>query len=219
MLEITQHERNIIAYDDCQMPPAAAALRHSDAERDDAGRYRMIVRLLKAWRVSTKPARKIILRAPPRKRRTIYRWYTLQTAQREINHKICTLSLAKLGRRPHLELKLRTIFDRLSALKKINDVADEYTFRPTERAYISTKLTIMRTYQRMGERFPKPRIVPDGEGGIVATWRKNGRSVRLRFQEREDYNDYIYYQSDGEYDVEAASVENLTKRLEWLNSA
>jgi hypothetical protein len=213
MLETTQHERHIITYDDCQLP-AVAALRHSVVERDDADRYKRIVRLLKAWRVSTKPARKR-QRPPLRKHRAIpFRYLRIPTAHGEIIYRVC---VAKGSKRPHLE-DLRTTFDRLSALKKINDVADEYTFRPTERAYISTKLMIMRTYQRMGERFPKPRIVPDGEAGIVATWRQNGRSVRLRFQEKEDYEDYIYYQSDGEYDVEAASVENLTKRLEWLNS-
>lgn len=219
MLETVEHERHINTYDYCRMPPAVAALRHGDAERDDAGKYKMIDRLLKAWRESTKPARKRH-RPPLRKRRTVHRWYGLQTPQGEISYKIYTLSHAKpWSKHLHPELELRTIFDRLSALKRINDVADEYTFRPTERAYINTKLTILRTYQRMGERFPKPRIVPDGEGGIVATWRQNGRSVRLRFQEKADYKDYIYYQSDGEYDVEAATVENLTKRLEWLNSA
>lgn len=213
MLEITQHERHIVTYDDCQIPPAWA-LRRSGAQRDDTDRYKMMVRLLKAWR---KPARKRY-RETLRKRRTIYCRYLRQSARGEISY-VLALAVPKLGsKRPHLE-ELRTIFDRLSALKKINDVPDEYTFRPTERAYISTKLTIMRTYQRMGERFPKPRIVPDGEGGLVATWRQNGRSVRLRFQEKEDYQDYIYYQSADQYDVEAVSVENLTKRLEWLNSA
>jgi hypothetical protein len=210
MLQTTQYEQNIITYDDC-LPPAVAALRHSEAERDD--KYKKIVHLLKAWRPTRKKYRTVL-----RKRRTISCGYLrFRTAQGEIRYKTHTLSLARLGNK-HLE-ELRTVFDRLSALKKINDVPDEYTFRPTERAYINTKLTIMRTYQRMGERFPKPRIVPDGEGGLVATWRQNGRRVRLRFQEKEDYQDYIYYQSGDEYDVEMVSVENLTKRLEWLNSA
>lgn len=213
---IIQREDHIITYDACQMPPA---LRRSEAERGDTDRYKVIVRLLKAWGVSNKPARKKHL-PPLRKRRTIYCRYRRQTAQGEISFRLCVLPTAKLGsKRPPLEVELRTIFDRLSALKKIKDVADEYTFKPTERAYISTKLAIMRVYSRMGERFPKPRIVPDGEGGLVATWRQNGRSVRLRFQEKEDYQDYIYYQSGDEYDVETVSVENLRKRLEWLNSA
>lgn len=218
MIETIEHERHIVTYDDCQIPPAIRALWRSEAQRDDTDRYKMIVRLLKAWRGSNKPARKRY-RAPLRKRRIICSRYIVQIAQ-GTSHGCLVLSSPRLGsKRPLLELELRTVFDRLSALKKINDVADEYTFRPTERAYISTKLTIMRSYQRMGERFPKPRIVPDGEGGLVATWRQNGRSVRLRIQEKEEHQDYIYYQSDDEYDVEAVSVESLTKRLEWLNSA
>lgn len=219
MIETIERERNIITCDDCQMP-AIAVLRRSEAERDDTDRYKAIVRLLKAWRVSNKPARKRY-RTPLRKRRTISCGYLrFHSAKEEVSYRAYPLSTLKLlgVKRPPVEVELLAVFDRLSALKKINDVPDEYTFRPTERAYISTKLTIMRTYERMGERFPKPRIVPDGEGGLVATWRQNERSVRLRFQEKEDYQDYIYYQSGDEYDVETVSVENLKKRLEWLNS-
>lgn len=112
--------------------------------------------------------------------------------------------------------ELQSIFDRLSKLKKIEDVDDEYVLKPTPRAYKEFKLTIMETYDRMRDSFPMPRIVPDGEGGIVASWSQDGRRVRLRFRSVGERRDYIYYQSADDYDVESATTDNLTKRLKWL---
>jgi hypothetical protein len=126
---------------------------------------------------------------------------------------------AKQDKRLLIETDLASILDKLSSLKKIQDVPDEYTFRPTERAYINTKLMIMKASTRLGAGFRKPRIVPDGEGGIIASWKSSDRQVRLRFQANEDEQDYIYYQSPAEYDIEEPTFENLKKRLEWLSSA
>lgn len=212
MTETLQREGRISTYDDCRMSPVSAALRRSEIERN-----KTVNRLLNAWGVSNKPARKKH-RAPLRKHRTIYRGPRHQYEPAHAETIVFLLATVKEGKRPSFEVELRTVFDRLSALKKIKDVADEYTFKPTERAYINTKLTIMKAFDRMGERFPKPRIVPDGEGGVVATWRRNGRRVRLRFQATGDDQDYIYYQSGDDYDVERPSINNLRKRLEWLNS-
>jgi hypothetical protein len=118
-----------------------------------------------------------------------------------------------------LKTDLQGIFDRLSALKKIEDVEDEYTFKPTERAYTEAKLTIEETADLMGKGFPMPRIVPDGEGGIVADWLRNGRRVRLRFRANKERRDYIYHRSGEHYDVERMTTENLIERLGWLLSA
>ncbi|HEV2881078.1 MAG TPA: hypothetical protein VGX24_07350 [Pyrinomonadaceae bacterium] len=118
-----------------------------------------------------------------------------------------------------VEEELQSVFDRLSVLRKIEDAGDEYTFRLTPYAYKEAKLTIMETAERMGEKFPMPYIVPDGEGGLVANWALEGREVRLRFQASSEYRSYIYYETADDYDVDPVSVENLIKRLEWLNNA
>jgi hypothetical protein len=115
-----------------------------------------------------------------------------------------------------IEEKLKDVFNRLSKLKKIEDVDDEYVLRSTPRAYTETKLTIMESYDRMHGRFPVPRIVPDGEGGIVAAWSLGERRVRLRFRAEREQRDYIYYQSGDNYDVERATADNLIVRLKWL---
>ncbi|MDQ1611461.1 MAG: hypothetical protein QOG00_1392 [Pyrinomonadaceae bacterium] len=117
-----------------------------------------------------------------------------------------------------IEKDLQRIFDRLAALKKIEDVEDEYTFKPTVRAYTEAKLTIEETADLMGNGFPMPRIVPDGDGGIVADWLRNGKRVRLRFRANKERRDYIYHRVGEHYDVERATTKNLIERLGWLLS-
>lgn len=117
------------------------------------------------------------------------------------------------------EVALKDVFDKLSTLKSIEDVDDEYVFKPTERAFVRTKLSLLEMYDCMGDLFPNPRIVPDGEGGIVSVWSQDGRRVRLRFRATSEQRDYIYYQSQDDYDVEKVTDKNLRKQLEWLINA
>jgi hypothetical protein len=120
--------------------------------------------------------------------------------------------------RATLEAELKSIFDRLSDMKKIEDVDDEYNLKPTPRAHSDMKVAIIDAHDRMGEKFPLPRLVPDGDGGIVAVWMKGEKRVRLRIRADKEARDYLYHQSVDEYDVEPVTNENLTKRLEWLLS-
>src|SRR2546421_3147083 len=57
-----------------------------------------------------------------------------------------------------IETKLQGVFDRLSALKTIEDVDDEYTLKPTPRAHSDMKVAIIDARDRMGETFPLPRL-------------------------------------------------------------
>jgi len=210
--EVAERESPFVRYDDCRM----LSISRRSAEID---MRKKVTRLLKEWGVIDKPEIKKHRRYL-RSHTRIYRFYRNPVSSRfSAPQKLWVVVPTKHDKRLPMETELAPIFDRLSALKKIQDVADEYTFRPTERAYLNTKLMIMKASGRLGAGFPKPRIVPDGEGGLVASWRNSDRQVRLRFQANNDEQDYIYYQSAVDYDIEEPSLENLKRRLEWLSSA
>lgn len=89
-------------------------------------------------------------------------------------------------------------------------------FRPTKHALGSAKLYVIQAYVRMGNEFPRPSFVLDGERGIVIKWQRNEHSVRLNcFADSRD-DDYIYFENDV-YDVEDnITPEVLHNRLNWL---
>lgn len=207
-MSLAVFERNIRI--DKYETPSGSTFRQSEAER-----YREIVRMLKAWGISTTPARKKH-RIPHRStRKRIHFYWLWQSPQANLTP--FKIEIVKTpDRRTSIEAELKSIFDRLSDLKTIEDVDDEYTLKPTPRAHSDMKVAIIDARDRMGEKFPLPRLVPDGDGGIVAAWSKGEKRVRLRIRPDKETRDYIYYQSEGEYDVESATNENLTKRLEWL---
>lgn len=207
---IDQRER-IVTYDACKRPFA-----FTPQPREVEG-YRAMVRLLRDWGVSARPSRKR-RPAPHRKVRRIYSVYKQEPIKAETSFITPLVAIRAASKRASLDAELKGIFDRLSEMKKIEDVDDEYTLKPTPRAHSDTKVAIMDARDRMGEKFPLPRLVPDGDGGIVAAWSKGEKRVRLRIRADKETRDYIYYQSVDEYDVEPVTNQNLAKRLEWLLS-
>src|SRR6266853_4423704 len=199
-----ERKDSAINYDACRMP-FRSILKPREAER-----HKTIVRMLKAWGVS--PSRKKLpaLHRKIKVRRYAVQWY--QPAQTHTDALWHFVEAYKAERRASLEAELQSLFNELTALKGFEDVDDEYMFKPTARAFIRTKLAIASIFDLMGERFPRPQFASDGEGGIVTDWLHDERQVRLRFKAIEGSRDYIYYQSNDEYDVEKVSSENLRKR-------
>ena len=124
------------------------------------------------------------------------------------------------GNKVEVDLRVKTrlevIIDELDALTRRIDRVPGYTFKPSKHAYRSAKSYILETYTRMGNSFPTPSFVLDGERGIIIKWAHNGHSVRLNCLP--DWNDenYIYFEN-GEYDVEDnVTPDVLYKRLIWL---
>ncbi len=108
---------------------------------------------------------------------------------------------------------LETIIDDLDRLSRRAD----YFFRPSKHAIHSARFYIIETYIRMGDAFPHPTFVLDGEKGIIIKWCSNRHSVRLNCLSTSADEDYIYFEN-GEYDIEDnVTLETLQNRLNWLN--
>jgi hypothetical protein len=116
------------------------------------------------------------------------------------------------GERTHLA----EIFDELDALKRRANNLAYYSFRPTKHAFRSARFYIFETHAKMGDAFPRPSFVLDGEKGIVLKWFKNGYSVRLNCLPNEADDDYIYFEN-AQYDIEDnVTPDKLQQRLNWL---
>lgn len=116
-----------------------------------------------------------------------------------------------------VKTRLEIINDELDALMRRSDGIPGYTFKPTKHAYRSAKNYIFETYTKMGNSFPTPTFVLDGEGGIIIKWTTpNGRSVRLNCLPDWADQNYLYFEN-GEYDVEDnITPDILRERLNWL---
>lgn len=108
----------------------------------------------------------------------------------------------------------------LSALTKLLVARDydDYTLRPTPRAYRSARKMAVKAHKRIEGGLPLPRVAPDGNGGIIMEWRNARGVVKLGFAETgDDADNYIFYMSGELYRTIEATAENLVERLEWLN--
>lgn len=115
-----------------------------------------------------------------------------------------------------VKTRLEIINDELDALMRRSDGIPGYTFKPTKHAYRSAKSYIFGTYAKMGNSFPTPTFVLDGERGIIIKWTHNGYTVRLNCLPEWGDQNYIYYEN-GDYDVEDnITPEMLKNRLQWL---
>ena len=107
---------------------------------------------------------------------------------------------------------LKTIFDDLDRL----DLRTNPLFKPSDHAARSARRYVLHAYARMGNAFPRPSFVLDGENGIIIKWVKNGYTVRLNCLANDSDGDYIYFEN-GEYDVEDnVTIDVLVNRLNWL---
>ena len=111
---------------------------------------------------------------------------------------------------------LQSILNDINELSKEEDY-DGYIFKPTPHARKSAKRFITETYQKMEGRLPRPRVVPDGKGGIIMEWRNGADVVKLGCVAADTRRDYIYYKRGNVYDAVEASVDDFIKWLHWLN--
>lgn len=111
---------------------------------------------------------------------------------------------------------LQAIFNDINELSKEEDY-DGYIFKPTPHARKSAKRYIAEAHKRMADRLTRPRIVPDGKGGIIMEWRNGADVVKLGCVSADTRRDYIYYKRENIYDAVEASADDLIKWLDWLN--
>lgn len=111
-----------------------------------------------------------------------------------------------------VEPALQRVFDDINELSKEED-RDGHIFKPHPHARKSAKRFITEAYRKMGDRFTRPRVVPDGKGGIIMEWRDGENLVKLGCVSTDKKRDYIYYRRGNIYDVVEASVDDLIK---WL---
>lgn len=117
---------------------------------------------------------------------------------------------------PYTNIRLRSLIDDLEGLRNRPNDLMGYVFKPTKHAVRSARFYIYETYAKMGNSFPWPSFVLDGEGGVIIKWSLNGRTVRLNCLAEMDEQDYIYFEN-GEYDTEDnVTPSSLRNRLNWL---
>lgn len=115
----------------------------------------------------------------------------------------------------HDTRKLESILDELELLESLQDYEEEgYIFKPTPSAYARTKGYILEAYRVLLADFPRPKIEPDGEGGIVLDWRNNGKIIRLSCRAKKTQTDYIY--TSEKHGAKSASDTYLLQCLNWL---
>ena len=95
--------------------------------------------------------------------------------------------------------------------------AHGYTFQATTRAHGNTVSYLEKAKAILGRLFPSPDLMPDGEGGIDTEWVNGERNLTLSCRGRENQEDFIYWEENGEYDGDGASLGLLLNKLQWLN--
>jgi hypothetical protein len=112
--------------------------------------------------------------------------------------------------------RLATIINEIDLLQRRTNSVGGYIFQPTKHAIRSAKSHIFMAYAKMGDAFPDPSFVLDGEQGIIIKWSKDGRTVRLNCFADPTDQDYIYFEN-GDYDVEDnITADKIQNRLNWL---
>ena len=121
---------------------------------------------------------------------------------------------------PHKPKVLLDIFRDLRALLREEvDQPDSSFLAPTDYA-ISSLLGLLNRVYSSKDEFPRPRIAPDGEGGIRLNWIQPERELRLVLPATPDQRKYIYHQAGREYAAEYdVSEATLAYWLRWLMNA
>jgi hypothetical protein len=87
----------------------------------------------------------------------------------------------------------------------------------TTNAYTTAKTWLLAAHAILGERFLRPSLVSDGEGGVDIKWRHNGRLLMIGCTTSRD--DFIYFRQNNDYDTLEPTIFKLRDRLTWLLSA
>jgi hypothetical protein len=70
----------------------------------------------------------------------------------------------------------------------------------------------------IGGRLAEYVLAPDGSGGLVVTWRRGQKHVRLFFPAQVAGQFYLYYEEPGRFDsVSNPGLEVIREQLNWLN--
>jgi hypothetical protein len=87
--------------------------------------------------------------------------------------------------------ELNNILDDLAALNNKENV-DDYIFKPTKRAYRTAEFYVRKLYEKMGDAFPAPSFIPDGEGGVDIEWEVEGKELTLSCRAKSEQEDFLY---------------------------
>jgi hypothetical protein len=111
---------------------------------------------------------------------------------------------------------------RLIALLE-EDKIDEYgVLQPSQTAFKLAMHFVVKTYDLMGDHFPKASVSTDEQGSIRLTWSKlePDCEVRLICPAHADQTAYLYHELGSSYAVERdVTVSNLMQWLDWFNQA
>jgi hypothetical protein len=116
----------------------------------------------------------------------------------------------------HSDVGLAGILGEIESFRVAENDEEGYIFRSTPRASVHAADYIITAYRAMLDGFPRPKIEPDGEGGLVFDWRNNGKIIRLACRAKPNQRDYIYYQFRDTHEAKAASHSLLFDCLNWL---
>ena len=110
-------------------------------------------------------------------------------------------------------------FEReISALLAAENV-DGYIFQPSIYACRNAQAYLSRTSRIMKDKFRRPELISDGEGGIDIEWTKKNRKVTLSCRGTDTQRDYIYWEEGNFYDADDYTLLRMIYRLYWLNHA
>jgi hypothetical protein len=117
------------------------------------------------------------------------------------------------------EAGLQNILSEITALENNKNV-EGYVFKPTPHALRTAKFYIEKIYSKMGEAFPRPSFIPDGEGGIDIEWSAGTNELTLSCRAQTEQEDFLYVRKgDARYTELDLSSTKLYKHLKELNNA
>jgi hypothetical protein len=117
------------------------------------------------------------------------------------------------------EARLQNILNEITALED-NENVEGYIFKPTDHAVRTAKFYIEKIYSKMGESFPRPSFIPDGEGGIDIEWSVGRNELTLSCRAKTEQEDFLYVKKgDIRYTELDLSSTKIYKQLKELNNA
>jgi hypothetical protein len=97
--------------------------------------------------------------------------------------------------------------------------ANGYIFQASPKAYETAKAVVEFAHAALGTRFIRPEFMPDGESGIDIEWEHGPRNLTVSCRGRDRQTDFLYWEENGEYEGQDASLSLFLDRLNWLTNA